>query len=99
MSAHALPVPARKLRGTVLAIARARGVHNIRVFGSFARGDQRKDSDIDLLVELPKGSSLLDLAGLKMDLQEALRMKVDVLTEDGISRYLRERILHEARPL
>jgi predicted nucleotidyltransferase len=89
----------RSLRTTVLAITAARGVQNVRVFGSFARGEQRRGSDLDLLVRMPKRSSLLDLAGLKVALEEALRMKVDVLTDDGISRYLRKRILEEAKPL
>jgi uncharacterized protein len=88
-----------RIRTTVLAIARAHGARNIRVFGSFARGEQRRSSDVDLLVDLPDGASLLDLVGLKLDLEEALKRKVDVLTDGGISPYLRDRILHEARPL
>ena len=54
---------------------------------------------MDLLVEMPRGASLLDLAGLKVDLEEALKRKVDVLTDGGVSPYLRDRILREARPL
>lgn len=71
----------------------------MRVFGSFARGEQQRTSDIDLLVELPEGSSLLDLVSLKIDLEDALKRKVDVLTDGGISPYLRDRILREAEPL
>lgn len=56
-------------------------------------------SDIDFLVRLPDESSLLDVAGLKVDLEEALNRKVDVVTEDGLSPYLRDRILSEAQPL
>jgi predicted nucleotidyltransferase len=99
MSSSLHPAPARRLRGTVLAIARNYGVRNVRVFGSYARGDQRRRSDLDLLVEMPEGSSLLDLVGFKLDLEQALSRRVDVLTDRGISRYLRKRILHEARPL
>ncbi|TSC97348.1 MAG: hypothetical protein Greene101449_1232 [Candidatus Peregrinibacteria bacterium Greene1014_49] len=87
------------LRPVVKRIARKHGATNVRVFGSFARGEQRKTSDVDLLVELPKGSSLLDLVGLKIDLEDALKRKVDVLTDQGISPYLRDRILQEAQPL
>jgi uncharacterized protein len=86
-------------RARILRIARAYGVRNVRVFGSFARGDQRTGSDIDLLVEMPEGSSLLDLAGLKVALEEALRRKVDVVPDDSIKPALRDRILTEARAL
>jgi uncharacterized protein len=88
-----------QLRTAVLRVARRHGVQSVRVFGSFARGEQRTTSDLDLLVEMPDGSSLFDLAGLKIELEETLRRKVDVLTEDGISPYLRDRILRDARPL
>lgn len=88
-----------QLRAAVLNVARGHGVTHVRVFGSFARGEQRKTSDLDLLVDMPPESSLFDLAGLKVDLEEALKRKVDVLTVDGISPYLRDRILHEALPL
>ena len=88
-----------ELRPTVLRVTHARGITNVRVFGSFARGDQRSHSDLDLLVELPDGATLIDLSGLKIDLEEAVGRKVDVLTEGGISSYLRDRILSDARPL
>lgn len=67
-----------RLRPIVLRVARGYGARNVRVFGSFARGQQRRTSDLDLLVEMPKGSSLLDLAGSKVDLEEAIGRKVDV---------------------
>jgi hypothetical protein len=87
------------LRGPIHRIARKHGVRNVRVFGSFARGEQHRRSDIDLLVDLPDGMTLIQLSGLKIDLEETLERKVDVVTEDSLSPYLRERILHEARPL
>jgi uncharacterized protein len=87
------------MRATVLSVARKHGATNVRVFGSFARGDQRKTSDIDLLVDLPDGSSLLDLVGLKLALEDALHRKVDVLTARGLNPHRRDRILREARPL
>jgi predicted nucleotidyltransferase len=105
MSSRSRRTPARStprlehLRRIILPIARAHGARNVRIFGSFARGAARKTSDIDLLVTLPGHASLLDLAGLKVELEESLRRKVDVLTDDGISPYLRERILREATPL
>jgi predicted nucleotidyltransferase len=71
----------------------------VRIFGSFARGEQRPDSDIDLLVDLPLSVSLLDIASLKQELQERLGRRVDIITEDGLSPYLRERVLREALTL
>jgi hypothetical protein len=95
----AKPPTLAKMRPTILEVAARYGATNVRIFGSYARGEQHTRSDIDLLVTLPKKASLLDLAGIKVDLEEALHRKVDVLTEGGISRYLRERILQEAKPL
>jgi len=88
-----------RLRPTVLRIARSHGVRNLRVFGSFARGEQTRRSDLDLLVEMPVGSSLLDLAGLKIDLEEAIKRKVDVVPAKCIKPLLRAHILSESRPL
>ena len=88
-----------KLRPVVLRVAREHGARNVRIFGSFARGEQRKTSDVDLLVTMPKESSLLDLAGLKVDLEEALKRRVDVIPDDSIKPILRDRILSEARTL
>jgi uncharacterized protein len=83
----------------ILRIARENGAHDVRVFGSRARGDARPDSDLDLLVRFEKGRSLLDLVGLKLELEDLLGIKVDVVSERGLSPYIRERVLAEARPL
>ena len=88
-----------QLRPIVLRVTREHGAGNVRIFGSFARGEQRKTSDVDLLVTMPKESSLLDLAGLKVDLEEALKRRVDVIPDDSIKPILRDRILSEARTL
>ena len=80
-------------------VARRHGVLRLRVFGSWARGDAGPDSDLDLLVNVEPGTSLLDMIGLQQDLEDLVGSKVDVLTEDGISPYVKERILAEARPL
>ena len=85
--------------GLIHRLAFRHGVSRVRVFGSFARGDQRRGSDLDLLVRMRKGSDLLDLIGFKHDLEDALGRKVDVLTDGAISPYIREKILREARPL
>jgi predicted nucleotidyltransferase len=87
------------LRAAILAVTRKHGAYNIRVFGSFVRNEQTKKSDVDLLVELPERSTLIDQARLMGDLERTLKRKVDVLTYNGINRHLRERILSEAKPL
>ena len=86
-------------RDRILAIAAARGASNVRVFGSAARRTDREDSDLDLLVNVRPGSSLLDIAGLQIDIEEALGIKVDLCTEAELHPRLKERILAEARPL
>ncbi len=83
----------------IKTIARRHGAENLRVFGSFAKGAQTASSDLDLLVDFEPGRDLLDLVGLKQDLEERLGLRVDVVTEQGMSPYLRSRILEEARPM
>ena len=83
----------------ILRLAAKHGVQNVRVFGSLARGEARADSDVDLLVDLEAGRSLLDLGGLQMDLQALLQCPVDVVTERGLRERLRARVLREAVPL
>jgi len=69
------------------------------VFGSFARGEENIDSDIDLLVELESNRSLLDIIALKYDIEDLTGRKVDVVTQAGISPYLVKQIMKEAVPL
>lgn len=88
-----------EMKPKVLLVMKEYGVSNVRVFGSFARNEQREGSDIDLLVDIPDGMSLLDLSGLKLDLQEALERKVDVIPARSVKPALRERILAETRVL
>jgi predicted nucleotidyltransferase len=91
--------PFQERREKILQIARRHGATNVRVFGSVSRGEERPDSDVDFLVDLDEGRSLLDLGGLLMDLQEFLGCRVDVVTEKGLRPRLRERVLREALPL
>lgn len=86
----------RERREEILQIARQYGGMNVRVFGSHVNGEPRPDSDLDILLVMEPGRSLFDLIGIKQDLEHLLGCKVDVITEDGISPYLRERILQEA---
>ncbi len=82
-----------------MQIARRHGATNIRVFGSVARGTADKNGDIDFLVDLERGRSLLDLGGLLMDLEQLLGRPVDVVTEKGLKPRIRERVLREARAI
>jgi hypothetical protein len=95
MMPHAL----REKAGEIRRIARAHGIARLRVFGSHASRTATESSDLDLLVELRPGRDLLDLIGFKLDLEELLGCKVDVVTEGSLSPYLRDRIVREARAL
>lgn len=83
-------------RDAILTLARERGIQSVRVFGSLAHSKGNQESDIDLLVELPHGGSLLDLVALKQDIEDLLHRTVDVVTERALSPYLRDRVLLEA---
>jgi uncharacterized protein len=85
--------------GEVLRVAHRHGATAVRVFGSWARGEQTERSDLDLLVDLEAGRSLLDLVAIKQELEDLLHCPVDVVTERSLSPVLRERILAEAIPL
>ena len=86
----------RKRRKEILSITRRYGVEKVRVFGSLARGEGTEDSDVDLLVELGPDRGLLDIIAIKQDLEECLQREVDVVTEGGISPYIRSDILDQA---
>jgi uncharacterized protein len=86
-------------REQVLALAAARGVCDLRVFGSVARGEDCDGSDLDLLIEMPLGTSLLQIVGLQQDLEDVLGIPVDLCTDRELHPALRPRVLAEARPL
>lgn len=89
----------RNRRDEILQVATRHGARQVRVFGSVARGDADEKSDVDFLVEMEKGRSLLDLGGLLMDLQDLLGRRVDLVTENGLRERIRSRVLREAVPL
>ena len=89
----------RSKRGEILRMAAKRGARNVRIFGSAARGEVDERSDVDVLVDMEPGRSLLDMGGLLMDLRELLGRNVDVVTEPSLHWYIRDRILREAVPL
>ena len=86
-------------KGEVLRIAAKHGAHNVRVFGSVARGEARPDSDVDFLVNMEPGRTLFDMGGLLMDLRDLLGVNVDVVTEHGLKQRIRDRVLKEAELL
>ncbi|WP_416795555.1 nucleotidyltransferase family protein [Ciceribacter azotifigens] len=69
---------------------------NPRVFGSVARGEDRPDSDLDILVDPLPGTTLFDLGGLLEELQRLLRCRVDIVTPGGLPHRIRQRVLREA---
>ena len=83
-------------REDILRTANRYGAFNVRVFGSVARGEADSESDIDLLVDMEAGRSLLDLSGLLIDLEDMLGCNVDVVTERGLRDRIRDRVLKEA---
>jgi len=89
----------RRHRRRLRDAARAHGVRRVRVFGSLARGEALPTSDVDLLVELEVGRTLLDLAAFRREAEEMLGMQVDVATPDMLKERIRAEVLAEALPL
>jgi predicted nucleotidyltransferase len=85
-----------RYRRQIVEIAEKRGAHNVRVFGSVARGEQNAGSDIDLLVDFEAGRSLLDLTGLWLDLEGALGCRVDVVSSRGLRPRVASEVMRDA---
>jgi predicted nucleotidyltransferase len=83
-------------KAIIMDIASQYHAVNIRVFGSVVRGEEREDSDIDLLVDFLPGSTLLDQVGLIDELSTILGRKVDIVSERALNKYLRQQVLQEA---
>ena len=79
----------------IVRILKRRGARKIAIFGSYARGEEAPDSDVDVIVEFSGRKSLLDLVGIELELSDELGNKVDLLTEKSISPYLIDRIRNE----
>ena len=86
-------------RKSILRLATEHGARNIRIFGSVARGTDSEGSDLDFLVDMPPDHSLLDRAGLMVELRELLGRPVDVVTERSLYAPIRSKVLMEAVPL
>lgn len=85
----------QELKGKIIPALRRNDVVQAGIFGSFARGESGKKSDIDILVKFKKGKSLLDLVGLKLELEKKTKRKVDLLTYDSVHPLLKGFILKE----
>lgn len=86
----------KEKREEILAIAAKHGAYNIRVFGSVARGEATDKSDVDFLVEIEQGRTLLDQISLIQSLEDLLGRKVDVAEPDNLHRLIKDRVLKEA---
>jgi predicted nucleotidyltransferase len=86
----------RSKRTKIFQIAARHGAREVRVFGSVVRGTARRGSDIDFLVEMEEGRSLLDHAALILDLERLLKRSVDVASERGLRQPLRKEVLRDA---
>ena len=86
-------------RAEILRIAKENGATRVRIFGSFARGTARPDSDVDVLVDLQPGSDLFDLIAIKHGIEDLLGREVHIVTEEAISPYIRDEIIRTATPI
>ncbi len=84
-----------EIKKKVIPILQHHGVKRAGLFGSFVRGEMKEDSDIDILVEIEEDISLLDFIGIKLEIEEVLRRKVDLVEYSTIKPLLKERILSE----
>ncbi|MGL1833276.1 nucleotidyltransferase family protein [Rhodocyclaceae bacterium SMB388] len=89
----------RQHRDAVLRIASDLGASNVRVFGSVIRGEDNENSDIDLLVDVPRGTTLLDMVRLHDAIEGEIGVPVDVLTVGDLHPKFRDEVLEEALPL
>ncbi|MBU0907295.1 MAG: nucleotidyltransferase domain-containing protein [Nanoarchaeota archaeon] len=84
-----------KLKPKIIRVLKEQRVVRAGIFGSYVRGEQRKDSDIDILIEIDDSLSLLDFIGIKLALETALKRKVDLVEYSAIKPKIRDKILKE----
>ncbi len=85
----------QNIKKKIVPILKREEVTKAAIFGSFARGEEKKNSDIDILVEIKKDISLLDFIGIKLEIEEAVGRKVDLVEYDTIKPIIKKRILKE----
>jgi len=93
------PETLASIKRKIIPILKKNHVVKAGIFGSYARGDVKKKSDIDILIKFRGKKSLFDLAGLKIELEEKLNKKVDVLTYRSIHPFIKNNILKEEVPI
>lgn len=89
----------QNIKTKIISILKRHGVKRAAIFGSFVKGEAKKDSDIDILIEFKRGKTLFDLAGLKIELEEALGKKVDLVEYSTLHPLLKDKILEEQAPI
>ena len=89
----------KEKKTAILKLAQLHGIKNVRLFGSMVRDEATAASDVDFLVDLEEGRDLFDLGELLMDLQDLLKRKVDLVTDNSLHPKIRTQILKEAKPL
>lgn len=87
------------IKAKAIPILKQAKVKKASMFGSYVRGEETNNSDIDFLVDLPENATLLDLVGLKFDLEEALQKKVDVVEYQGLKPRIKNSILEQQIPI
>jgi len=98
-----MAVATRLNPAAIAAFCRSHGISRLRLFGSFSRGEETPQSDLDLIADFARPVGLFDIVRIERELSELLQTRVDLLTEGAISPYIRERIsddiqvLYEAR--
>ena len=95
LTTRRMKMSVQDLKKRILPVLEKYGIKRAGLFGSVVKGEEREDSDVDILVELPYDASLLELSGLKIELEELIGKKVDVLTYESLYPLLREPILSE----
>jgi hypothetical protein len=86
----------RALREEIVQLGQEYGVHNIRVFGSVARGEATSGSDLDLLVDVDRGHGYVDMAGFALGVEDRLGVFTQIATPRGLKLRIRDRVLREA---
>ncbi len=87
------------IKNQIIPILKRQGVLKAAIFGSFARGEETKKSDVDLLVKMPKGKTLLDMAGLKVELEDKLGREVDIVEYSAIRPMIKKQVLMDKKEI
>jgi hypothetical protein len=86
----------KNLQKKIIPVLEKYGVKRASVFGSFARGEERRDSDIDILVKMPEDASLFDMVALKRSLEEKTAREIDVMTYRSVNKFVKKYIVRDA---